>query len=256
MSDVGRRLDIENGPHKGRVSIVIPTLNEAGRLPQLLAVLASEPDLREIIVADGGSDDGTQLLAVHLEAKVISTERGRGPALREGAAAASGDILLFLHADSIFPPGGLAAMVRALDGDRRLSGGNFRVVFDVDTPFTRRLAAVYAWIRRFALYYGDSGIFVRRKVYDEIDGIKPIPLMEDYDFVRRLERAGPTCCIDDPPLITSSRRFMNRPWPLALWSYAKIHLLYWLGVSPEHLASTYARDQERLLQRASKRRQS
>jgi rSAM/selenodomain-associated transferase 2 len=230
----------------GRVSVVIPALNEADRLPQLLPILASEPELREIIVADGGSDDGTQLVSLQFGAKVISTERGRGRALREGAAAASGDILLFLHADSTFPPGGLAAIVRALDRDQRVAGGNFRVVFDVDTPFARRLAAVYAWIRRFSLYYGDSGIFVRRKVYDEIGGIKPMPLMEDYDFVRRLERAGPTCRIDDPPLVTSSRRFIDRPWPVALWGYTKMHLLYWLGVSPERLASMYARDQKRL----------
>ena len=148
----------------GRVSIVIPTLNEADRLPQLLAVLARELDLSEIIVADGGRDDGTQLVALQLGAKVISTERGRGQALREEGVAASGDTLLFLHADSIFPPGGLAAVVRKLDRERRVVGGNFRVVFDVDTPFTRRLAAVYGWIRRFSLYYGDSGIFVRRKV--------------------------------------------------------------------------------------------
>src|SRR5215831_12947683 len=121
----------------GRVSIVIPTLNEADRLLQLFAVLARELDLREIVVADGGSDDGTQLVALQLGAEVISTERGRGRALREGAVAASGDILLFLHADSIFPLGGLAAIVGALDRDRRVTGGNFRVVFDVDTPFTR-----------------------------------------------------------------------------------------------------------------------
>ena len=242
--------------NSSRVSVVIPTLNEADGLPQLLAVLAHEPDLREIIVADSGSDDGTQLVALQLGAKVISTERGRGCALREGAAATSGNILLFLHADSIFPPGGLGSIVRVLDRNLRIAGGNFRVVFDVDTPFTRRLAAVYGWIRRFSLYYGDSGIFVRRKVYDEIGGIKPMPLMEDYDFVRRLERAGPTCRIDDPPLVTSSRRFTNRPWPVALSSYTKIHLFYWLGVSPEYLASMYARDQERWLQRASMRRRS
>jgi rSAM/selenodomain-associated transferase 2 len=240
----------------GRVSIVVPTLNEADRLPHLLMVLASELNLREIIVADGGSDDRTQLVALQLGAKVISTERGRGHALREGAVVASGDILLFLHADSIFPPGGLAAIVSALDRDQRVVGGNFRVGFDVDTPFTRRLAAVYGWIRPFPLYYGDSGIFVRRKVYDEIGGIKPMPLMEDYDFVRRLERAGRTCRIDDPPLITSSRRFIDRPWPVALWGFTKIHLFYWLGASPEHLASIYARDQERWLRRASMRRQS
>src|SRR5690349_21314426 len=128
-------------------------------------------------------------------ASVIVAERGRGGGLRAGAAGAGGEILLFLHADSVFPVGGLSAIAAVLDRDPTIPGGNFRVVFDLDTPFARRLAAVYAWIRRFALYYGDSGIFVRRQVYDAIRGIKPMPIMEDYEFVRRLERAGPTCRI-------------------------------------------------------------
>ena len=240
----------------GRISVVIPTLNEAARLAKLLPALAREPDLAEMIVTDGGSTDGTCVMAERLGARVVTGERGRGSQLRAGAAAATGEILLFLHADSIFPPGGLGAVAGALDRDLRIPGGNFRVVFDVDTLFARRLAAFYAWIRRFALYYGDSGIFVRRKVYDAIGGIKPLALMEDYEFVRRLERAGPTCRIDDPPLVTSARRFMNRPWPAALWGWTKIHLLYWLGVSPEHLARIYARDQERWHHRASMSRQS
>jgi rSAM/selenodomain-associated transferase 2 len=240
----------------GRISVVIPTLDEAQRLPALLAALAREPELAETIVADGGSGDGTGGMAERLGALVVAAERGRGRQLRAGAAAASGEILLFLHADSVFPPGGLGAIAAALDRDATIPGGNFRVVFDVDTPFARRLAAIYAWIRRFAFYYGDSGIFVRREVYDRIGGIKPMALMEDYEFVRRLERAGPTCRIDDPPLVTSARRFANRPWPAALWGWTKIHLLYWLGVSPERLARIYARDNERWLQRASMSRQS
>jgi rSAM/selenodomain-associated transferase 2 len=239
-----------------RISVVIPTLNEAERLPELLAALAREPELAEIIVADGDSADGTRTIAERFGALVVSVERGRGHGLRAGAAAANGEILLFLHADSVFPAGGLGAIAEALDRDGRIPGGNFRVVFDIDTPFARRLAAVYAWIRRFALYYGDSGIFVRREVYNGIGGVKPMALMEDYEFVRRLERAGPTCRIDDPPLVTSARRFTNRPWPAALWGWTKVHLLYWLGVSPERLARIYARDQERWRQRASIRRQS
>jgi hypothetical protein len=155
-----------------------------------------------------------------------------------------------------FSVGGPSAIAAALDRDPAIPGGNFRVVFDLDTPFARRLAAVYAWIRRFALYYGDSGIFVRRRVYEAIGGIKPMPIMEDYEFVRRLERAGPTCRIDDPPLVTSARRFRNRAWPAALWGWTKIHLLYWFGVSTERLARMYARDQERSVQRASMRHQS
>jgi len=239
-----------------RISIVIPTLNEAQRLPELLAALAREPERVETIVADGGSSDETGDIAERLGALVISAKRGRGCQLRAGAAVARGEILLFLHADSVFPSGGLSAIAAALDGDPAIPGGNFRVVFDIDTPFTRRLAAIYAWIRRFALYYGDSGIFVRREVYDKIGGVKPMALMEDYEFIRRLERAGRTCRIDDPPLVTSARRFANRPWPAALWGWMKIHLLYWLGVSPGRLARIYARDHERWLQRASMSRQS
>lgn len=196
------------------------------------------------------------MIAEQLGALVIVTERGRGGGLRAGAAAASGEILLFLHADSVFPVGGLSAVAAALDSDPAIPGGNFRVVFDLDTSFARRLAAVYAWIRRFALYYGDSGIFVRRRVYDAIGGIKPMPIMEDYEFVRRLERAGSTCRIDDPPLVTSARRFRDRAWPAALWGWTKIHLLYWLGVSTERLARMYARDQERSVQLGSIRHQS
>jgi rSAM/selenodomain-associated transferase 2 len=230
-----------------RISVVIPTLNEAQRLPELLAALTREPELVETIVADGGSSDETGDIAERLGALVISAERGRGCQLRAGAAAASGEILLFLHADSVFPSGGLSAIAAALDRDATIVGGNFRVVFDIDTPFARRLAAIYAWIRRFALYYGDSGIFVRREIYDKIGGVKPMALMEDYEFVRRLERAGRTCRIDDPPLLTSARRFTNCPWPVALWGWTKIHLLYWLGVSSERLARIYARDHERWL---------
>lgn len=240
----------------GRISVVIPALNEAERLPRLLVALDREPELREIIVADGGSNDGTPVIAKQLGASVILTERGRGGGLRAGAAAASGEILLFLHADSVFPVGGLSAIAAALDRDPAIPGGNFRVVFDLDTSFARRLAAVYAWIRRFALYYGDSGIFVRRRVYGAIGGVKPMPIMEDYEFVRRLERAGPTCRIDDPPLVTSARRFQNRTWPAALWGWTRIHLLYWLGVSTERLARMYARDQERSVQRGSMTHQS
>src|SRR6185437_11434145 len=124
---------------------------------------------------------------------LITSTPGRGQQMRAGAAAASGEFLLFLHADSALPRGGLAALMECLDRDPRVPGGNFRVVFDGDTRFARALTVVYSSIRRFALYYGDSGIFVRRTVYEELGGFRPIALMEDYDFVRRLERAGPTC---------------------------------------------------------------
>lgn len=93
--------------------------------------------------------------------------------------------------------------------------------------------------RAHGLYYGDSGIFVRRRVYRALGGMRPIALMEDYDFSRRLERAGPTCCIAEPPLTTSSRRFQRRR-PLAIFfGWLAIHLLYHLGFPPERLARLY-----------------
>ncbi len=222
-----------------RVSVVIPTLDEADRLPALLDALRSEAELSEIIVADGGSTDGTPELAARLGAKIVISERGRGQQLRAGAALSRGEILLFLHADSIFPFGGLRALCAALDRDPRAPGGNFRVVFDGDSRFARGLTMAYPWLRYFTLYYGDSGIFVRRAVYDAIGGIKPIPIMEDYDFVRRLERAGPTCRIEDPPLTTSSRKFAGRRASAIVWGWVMVHVLYWLGFSPERLARLY-----------------
>lgn len=225
----------------GRVSVIIPTLDEAERLPSLIKALEREPELAEIIVADGGSSDATPALAAALGARLVTGERGRGAQLRAGAAVAQGEILLFLHADSVFPAGGLAALCAALDREPRALGGNFLAVFDGDSRFARWLTGFYAALRRFALYYGDSGIFVRRAVYDTIGGFKPMALMEDYDFVRRLERAGPTLRIDTPPLVTSSRKFEGHH-PLAIfWGWTVVHLLYWLGAPPERLARRYYR---------------
>jgi rSAM/selenodomain-associated transferase 2 len=222
-----------------RVSVVIPTLDEADRLGPLIQALHREPELAEIIVADGGSTDGTPALAKALGARMIVTQRSRGQQLRAGADAALGEIVLFLHADSVFPTGGLYALCAALDRDLRVPGGNFRVVFDGGSRFARGLTAAYPWIRYVTLYYGDSGIFVRRSVYETIGGIKPIAIMEDYDFVRRLERAGPTCRIAQPPLTTSSRKFEGRRASAIVLGWVVIHALYWLGVSPERLARLY-----------------
>lgn len=220
-------------------TIVIPTLNEARRLPDLLATLHSEPEDKEIIVVDGGSQDGTLAIARKYGARTLSVEAGRGQQLAVGAAAAHGGVLLFLHADSRFPKGGLGKIADALATDRDLLGGNFRVLFDGDSDFARWLTGFYAWFRRHGLYYGDSAIFVRASIYHALGGIRPIALMEDYDFTRRLEKAGRTCCIDEPPLITSSRRFAGRHPVGIVCGWLWIHSLFALGVSPERLARLY-----------------
>jgi len=227
------------------ISVVIPVLNEAPRLEALLPRLAAERDLAEIIVVDGASGDGSAEVAERFGAEIVRAPRGRGQQLHAGAEAASGDVLLFLHADTVFPSGGLTAIRRHLGAHPYAIGGNFRLLFDGDGRFDRWLEDFYAWIRSKGLYYGDSGLYIRRSWYRRLGGIRPIALMEDYDLVKRMEAAGPTLCISDPPLLTSSRRFLGRHPLLIFLGWLRVHLLHALGVSPTRLARLYDSERRR-----------
>jgi rSAM/selenodomain-associated transferase 2 len=222
-----------------RISVIIPTLNEAQSLPALLAGLEGQDGLAECIVADGGSGDGTADLARRLGARVVRCRRGRGSQLDAGARQARGDVLLFLHADSIVPAGALARIIETLAERPAVVGGNFRLLFDGDDPFSRWVCGFYRWIRQRGFYYGDSGIFVRREVYRALGGFRPIALMEDYDFTRRLEDFGDTCCIEEPPLVTSSRRFRGRRPAAVVAGWLILHALYHMGVPAPWLARLY-----------------
>ncbi len=125
------------------------------------------------------------------DAMLIEFTPGRGNQLFQGAAAATDDILFFLHADTNLPIGALAAILKELGTHPDTGGGNFRLLFDGDTKFDRWPIGFYRWIRSRGDYYGDYGIFVHRSVYQAIGPIRAIPLMEDYDFTHRLERHGP-----------------------------------------------------------------
>ena len=221
------------------ISIIIPTLNEAAMLPRLLDGLRRQGAPCEIIVVDGGSDDGTIELAHEAGVKILRSDPGRGLQLSKGADAATGDVVLFLHADSEFPKGGLKRIEETLSMSPTVIGGNFRLTFDGNDGFSHWLNGFYARLRQRGVYYGDSGVFARRTVYESIGGLRRIALMEDYDFTRRLKAAGTTCCIDEPPLVTSARRFKGRH-PLAIvFGWLVIHALYHLGVSPDRLARLY-----------------
>ena len=229
------------------ISIVIPALDERENLERLIPALATDDPADdpagdvgyEIIVVDGGSRDGSADVARALGARVLTTTRGRGNQLRAGADAARGEVMWFLHADCRPAVGAVRAIAAALGGRPELVGGNFRLMFEGGMRFDRWLTGFYAWFRGHGLYYGDSGIFVRRRAYRECGGFRPIALMEDYDFTRRLERLGATVCIEDPPLLTSSRRFKGRSAPAIVYGWLRIHALYHLGVRPERLARIY-----------------
>jgi rSAM/selenodomain-associated transferase 2 len=221
-----------------KISVIIPVLNEKTSLGKVLKAVVEQPKPFEIIVCDGGSEDGSERTALELSDRVVTARGGRGPQICEGIRHASGEVLLVLHADTVI---GCSAFerIRTRLRDGAVSGGNFRVVFDGDTEFSTWLTKSYEWLRSKGVYYGDSAIFVRRSVFENIGGIKPLALMEDFDFVRRLERHGGTICIEDPPVVTSSRRFIKRkPWRI-VGQWIVLHVMYYLGVSPRYLARQY-----------------
>lgn len=221
------------------ISVIIPVLNEEDRIGSVIDELRRDSSAPfEIIVIDGGSSDATVRTAEAHGVHVTVSAPGRGPQLAAGAARAAGDILWFLHVDSRVAPGALGG-IRAAVNENGLMGGNFRVIFDGEDGFSNWLTSFYAWFRRHGLYYGDSGIFIRRDVYDRIGGIQPMALLEDYDLTRRMERYGATCCIKTPALITSSRKFAGRHPVGIVFGWLKIHTLYGLGVNPERLAKIY-----------------
>ncbi len=178
--------------NKPSLGIVIPALNAAAGLPACLGALGEghESFDMDVIVADGGSTDGTTDIARDNGARVIDTPRGRGVQLAAGAATVAGDWLQFLHADTVLEPGWAAALQEFMERpDAVHRAAYFRFALDDDHPGARRIERLVAWrCRRFALPYGDQGLALSRALYDELGGFAPMPLMEDVDLVRRIAR--------------------------------------------------------------------
>ena len=219
-----------------RLSIIIPTLNEATTIRGQAALLQRWRAQTEIIVADGGSTDGTVEIAHECGLQVIYAARGRGQQMNVGARVASGEVLLFLHADTRLPDDAPKLIASAL-ADPRVCGGNFSLLFAGGTREARLLTKIYPFLRLGGMCYGDSAIFVRRSVFEKLGGYRDFPIFEDVDLFRRMKRHGrfvrlPACAV------TSARRFEGRfIRTFALWSF--LQMLYWLGVSPRRLERMY-----------------
>jgi len=217
------------------ISVIIPTYNEEATIGVLLSQLREQAPECDLIVADGASTDRTVARA-EASARVVVISANRGLQLNRGARAARGDVLLFLHADVKFPADGLAAIERAL-ADPAIVGGNFTLEFSGGDLPSRVFTGIDRWRRRFGIFYGDSGIFVRRVVFERLGGFREWPVLEDYDFARRLGRAGKTVCL--PQVVrVSSRRWNGRLLrTMAAWFF--IQSLYFLRVPPSWLARWY-----------------
>ncbi len=223
------------------LSVIIPTLDAAAELAPTFAALAPELSGNEIVVADGGSTDATASIAAAAGVRVIAAPRGRGTQLRAGAAAARGDWLLFLHADTRPAPGWRAAVARFIaDPANTERAAVFRFALDDDDPRARRIERRVAWrVRTLGLAYGDQGLLIARGFYRALGGFPAIPLMEDVALVRRIGKRR--LAVLDHPALTSAVRYRRDGWRLRSARNVALLSLYFLGVPPRWLARLYGR---------------
>jgi rSAM/selenodomain-associated transferase 2 len=220
------------------ISVIIPVLNEARTVARTLeALIPLAP--HEIIVVDGGSTDRTAEICQQFGVKVMASARSRAWQMNSGAKAASGDILLFLHADTTLPHSGFDDIRLAL-GDSRYVGGRFDVELDGEHWMLNVIGAMINYRSRLSkVSTGDQAIFVRRFVFEQIGGYPDIPLMEDVAFGRTLRRTGEIACLKSR-VMTSARRWeIDGVWRTILKMWA-LKLLYLAGVSPNRLKQYYA----------------
>jgi rSAM/selenodomain-associated transferase 2 len=221
------------------LSIVMPVLNEEARIVAQLAALRRLAGVNEIVVVDGGSVDRTRELIAAAGCRLVTAPRGRGPQMNAGAAEASGNILLFLHADVTLPADAASLISTAL-ADPRIVAGAFRTRTIADGPrtwATRWLGVADLRSRYTRLPYGDQALFVRREAFQRVGGFPAQPLFEDVEISRRLRSIGRVQTLR-AEVCVSGRRFLARPVYFAILMNV-LPVLYRLGVSPHTLRRAY-----------------
>jgi rSAM/selenodomain-associated transferase 2 len=222
-----------------RLSVIVPVLNEADGIAAALAALAPLRERgAEVIVADGGSEDDTVALATPLAERVIAAPRGRAAQMNAGAAVATGDMLLFLHADTQLPPDADRLITQGLEQSNRVWGR-----FDVRIDGTHALLPVIAAMtnarsRLTGIATGDQAMFVSRESFQNVGGFPDLPLMEDIALSKRLKRLGPPLCLRER-VATSGRRWERHGVIRTIMLMWRLRLAYWLGADPAELAKQY-----------------
>jgi rSAM/selenodomain-associated transferase 2 len=223
-----------------RISIIIPVLNEAANIQETMPRLKNGSDI-EIIIVDGGSQDKTVEFARKLGVKVIcSPQSGRANQMNLGAAAATGDILLFLHADTHLPTKYLEIIKETLAHPKTIAGA-FELAIDGQQKSLRLVEIMVNLRSRFcSLPYGDQAIFLKASIFQEIGGFPNLPIMEDFEFIQRLKKRG-KITIAPAKVITSGRRWQKLGVLKTTLINQLIILGYYLGISPTKLARLYGR---------------
>jgi rSAM/selenodomain-associated transferase 2 len=240
---------VNNVPAKYRFSIIIPVLHESELInTQLESVKHLETDEPfEIIVVDGSPTLDTLQVITDNTIIITSCQQGRGRQMNTGATHASGDILVFLHVDTILPKHALLLIRRSLQNER-IVGGAFTL--QIQSPrLILRIAAAFSTIRSRITYapYGDQVIFLRKSYFDAIGGYKDIPLMEDVELMRRIRKKKGNIIVLPTAVLTSARRWDQEGLYYATIRDTIIIFLYWCRIPAEKLAKFYPWQTESIL---------
>jgi len=221
------------------LSVIIPTLNEVQTLPGTLSRL-QHPVFAEVLVVDGGSDDGTAAAVIrdHARTRVLHAPKGRATQMNVGAAAATGEVLLFLHADTLLPITASEDILNTM-ADSQIVGGRFDARLIPDQGWLWVVGRMMSWRSRLTgIATGDQAIFVRRTVFEQIGGFQDIPIMEDLAFSRRLKQAGRIAALRSC-VMTSGRRWERHGALRTILLMWLLRWLFFLGVNPIRFKRLY-----------------
>lgn len=223
-----------------KLSVIVPMLNEASGLPRLLSqLLPLQATGYQVLLVDGGSDDGSPQLARQAGMTVIEAPRGRAQQMNAGAALANNEVLLFLHADTLLPAEAGRLVTSALQNSQQV-WGRFDVHID-GRPWMLRVVAFMINLRSrlSGIATGDQAMFVRRERFEQLGGFADLPLMEDIELSRRLKQVSRPLCLRQK-VLTSGRRWETRGVWKTIFLMWRLRYAYWRGVPASELAKAYS----------------